>query len=366
MSDNGGNDNALESARRRIDALDGRLLDLISQRAEIAAEVARIKADDGHDDGDCYRPAREAEVLRRMADINPGPLDDVTVTRLMREIMSACLALESPLRVAYLGPEGTYTQAAVYKHFGYAVSAQPLDAIDEIFREVETGNADYGVVPVENSTEGVVTHTLDQLVSSRLQICGEAALAVHHHLLSAAASLDDVSRVVAHAQSLAQCRTWLDARMPGVVREAVASNGEAARMVAAGGDAAAIAGRAASEFYGVPILACNIEDESNNTTRFLVLGTRKVPATGDDRTSIMVAINNQQGMLHRLLTPIADAGVDMVRIESRPSRRMAWDYNFFIDLVGHVDDAPVDQALAMIREHAATLKILGSYPRAVL
>src|SRR5699024_1450260 len=219
------------------------------QRAGIAAQVARIKTAAGDDSNDFYRPAREAEVLRRVAANNPGPLDGDSMTRIMREIMSACLALESPLTVAYLGPEGTYTQAAVYKHFGYGVRARPLNTIDEIFREVETGNANYGVVPVENSTEGVVSHTLDQLVTSHLKICGEVALAVHHYLLSRAAELKAVSRVVAHAQSLAQCRTWLDSNMPGIVREAVASNGEAARMVAGGGQAAAIAGKAASEFY---------------------------------------------------------------------------------------------------------------------
>lgn len=366
MSNNGGKPNLLAAARTRIDNIDQRLVELISERAGIAADIARIKADNGDTSSDYYRPGREADVLRRVAGYNNGPLEDATITRLMREVMSACLALESPLRVAYLGPEGTYTQAAVYKHFGHSVTAVPLDTIDEIFREVEAGNADYGVVPVENSTEGVVTNTLDQMVSSQLKICGEVALAVHHHLLSHVSSLQDVRRVVAHAQSLAQCRAWLDSHLPGVVREAVSSNGEAARMVSAGGDAAAIAGRAASEFYDVPMLASNIEDESNNTTRFLILGNRDVPASGDDRTSILVAINNQQGMLHRLLSPIADAGVDMVRIESRPSRRMAWDYNFFIDVVGHVDDKPVRQALDAIREYAATLKILGSYPNAVL
>src|SRR5699024_7349064 len=351
MADRTDHADALTAARRRIDALDEQLVALISERAGIAVDVARIKAGRGEIDSDYYRPGREAEVLRRVQQLSHGPLGGDTMTRLMREIMSACLSLESPLKVAYLGPEGTYTQAAVYKHFGHSVSAMPLDDIDGIFREVDAGNADYGVVPVENSTEGVVSHTLDQLVVSDLKICGEVALAVHHHLLSRAASLADVKRVVAHAQSLAQCRTWLDVHMPGVVRQAVASNGEAARMVAADGDgdgAAAIAGWAAAEYYQLPVLNSNIEDDPNNTTRFLVLGTREVPATGDDRTSIMVAINNQQGMLHRLLTPIADAGVDMVRIESRPSRRMAWDYNFFIDVVGHAEDPPVRQTLEAI------------------
>lgn len=354
---------ALAQARDRIDALDEQIQALIAERAGVALDVARIKQAQGR--SDFYRPEREADVLQRVADRNNGPLDDATIVRLMRELMSACLALESPLKVAYLGPEGTYTQAAVYKHFGHSVVAMPMAAIDEIFREVEAGNADFGVVPVENSTEGVVSHTLDQLVGSSLSICGEVALAVHHHLLSNASDLSGVKRVVAHAQSLAQCRKWLDGHLPGVVREAVASNGEAARMVAAERQAAAIAGRAASEFYNLPILAANIEDEPNNTTRFLVLGKQHVPATGNDMTSILVAIRNQPGMLHRLLTPAARAGVDLARIESRPSRRQAWDYNFFIDIEGHVDDAPVREVLDAIAAEAALLKVIGSYPRAI-
>lgn len=357
----------LAAARARIDALDEKLQALIAERADIAREIAAIKAElNGGGDNNCYRPAREAEILRAVVERNKGPLSDETVARLMREIMSACLALESPLKVAYLGPEGTYTQAAVYKHFGHSVTALALAAIDEIFREVEAGNADYGVVPVENSTEGVVSHTLDQLVGSPLSIVGEVTLAVHHHLLSNASSLENVRRVVAHAQSLAQCRKWLDANLPNVVREAVASNGEAARMVRGEKKSAAIAGRAASELYELPILAANIEDEPNNTTRFLVLGRQQVPATGNDMTSILVSIRNRPGMLHRLLTPAAEAGVDLSRIESRPSRRQAWDYNFFIDLEGHVEDAAVRQVVDNIEAEAAYLKILGSYPKAVL
>ncbi len=356
-------DALLADARQRIDALDSEIQRLIAERAGVAMDVAHIKQAQGRTD--FYRPEREADVLKRVAARNEGPLDDATVMRLMREVMSACLALESPQRVAYLGPEGTYTQAAVYKHFGHSVQAVPMAAIDAIFREVEAGNADFGVVPVENSTEGVVSHTLDQLVGSSLSICGEVALAVHHHLLSRADDLSQVKRVVAHAQSLAQCRKWLDAHLPGVVREAVSSNGEAARMVAGETRAAAIAGRAASEFYELDMLASNIEDEPNNTTRFLVLGNQNVPATGHDMTSILVAIRNQPGMLHRLLTPAADAGVDLARIESRPSRRQAWDYNFFIDIEGHADDERVRQVIEAIEAQAAMLKILGAYPRAL-
>ena len=357
-------DEELAGARERIDVIDTRLQRLLEERAGIALDVARIKRDQGRDD--FYRPEREADVLRRVVERNRGPLDDTTVVRLMREIMSACRALEAPIRVAYLGPEGTYTQAAVYKHFGHAVRAVSKTTIEDIFREVEIGSADFGVVPVENSTEGVVNHTLDQLVSSPLLICGEVALAVHHHLLSHAERLDGVKRVTAHAQALAQCRRWLDAHLPGVVREAVASNGEAARRVAAAEPAAAaIAGHAAAERYELPILAANIEDEPNNTTRFLVLGRQPVAACGSDMTSILVAIRNRTGTLHRLLAPLADAGVDLTRIESRPSGRSTWDYNFFIDLEGHADDASVRQALAAIEPQAAMLKVLGSYPRAV-
>jgi chorismate mutase/prephenate dehydratase len=283
----------------------------------------------------------------------------------MREIMSACLALEQPLTVAYLGPEGTYTQAAVYKHFGHAVAAVPEPTIGDIFRSVEAGNAHFGVVPVENSTEGVVSNTLDQLVGSPLSICGEVALAVHHHLLSHAAGLAGIKRVAAHAQSLAQCRKWLDTYLPHAIREAVASNGEAARNVADTPSAAAIAGRAAGDYYGLPVLAANIEDEPNNTTRFLVLGRQPVAASGNDMTSILVSIRNRPGMLHRLLAPAAEAGVDLARIESRPSRRQAWDYNFFIDIEGHADDGPVRRVIEAIEAQAAMLKILGSYPRSV-
>ncbi|MDA3920931.1 MAG: prephenate dehydratase [Salinisphaera sp.] len=356
-------DQALASARRQIDELDQRLQALLAERAEVALNVARIKQAQGRTD--FYRPEREADVLKRVAERNHGPLDDAAVMRIMREIMSACLALESPLQVAYLGPEGTYTQAAVYKHFGHAVNAIPRTAIDEIFREVEAGNAQFGVVPVENSTEGVVTHTLDQLVGSPLSICGEVALAVHHHLLSHADQLAGIQRVVAHAQALAQCRHWLDTNLPGVVREAVSSNGEAARRVAGETHAAAIAARAASDFYHLPIVASNIEDEPNNTTRFLVIGRQQVPSTGNDMTSLLVSIRNSPGMLYRLLAPAADAGVDLTRIESRPSRRQAWDYNFFIDIEGHASDVPVRQVIDAIQREAALLKVLGSYPRAV-
>lgn len=358
-------DERLGQARARIDALDEQIQALISERALIAQDVARIKASLG-DGADCYRPSREADVLRRVAQRNKGPLTDQEIVRVMREIMSACLSLESPLEIAYLGPEGTYTQGAVYKHFGNAVKARPLTAIDEIFRDVEAGNADYGVVPVENSTEGVVNHTLDMFATSSLLICGEVSLPVHHHLLASDGELAEVTQVFAHSQSFAQCRQWLDRKLPKAERVSVSSNGEGARLAAETPGAAAIAGHPAAERYGLKILAANVEDEPDNTTRFLVVGRQIVPPSGRDMTSILLSSHNRPGALYDLLKPFSDAGVNLTRIESRPSRRAQWDYNFFVDIEGHAQEAPIKNVLAGMRDNAAFFKFLGSYPRAVV
>nr|MBV6629937.1 prephenate dehydratase [Oceanococcus sp. HetDA_MAG_MS8] len=358
---------SLDEARSRIDVLDEQLQSLISERAAIAQQVARIKAAAG-EGKDCYRPSREAEVLRRVRDRNSGPLTADEMVRVMREIMSACLSLESPLEVAYLGPEGTFTQAAVLKHFGKAVHPRPLAAINEIFRDVEAGNADYGVVPVENSTEGVVNHTLDMFTTSSLLICGEVSLPVHHHLLSAGEDLSAVKEVFAHSQSFAQCRQWLDRKLPHAIRNIVSSNGEGARLAAEHGvGTAAIAGKPAAECYGLKILNANIEDEPDNTTRFLVIGRQLVPPTGNDMTTILLRLtfDNRPGALFELLRPFSEAGVNLTRIESRPSRLANWDYNFFIDLAGHAEDPPIKQVLADMQSTAAFYKFLGSYPRAV-
>ena len=360
----------LSEAREKIDALDEQIQRLISSRARIAQEVARIKQKQG-DTGDHYRPAREAEVLRRAIERNHasdgGPLTDEVIARLMREIMSACLSLESPLTVAYLGPEGTYTQAAALKHFGDAVTARPLAAVDEIFRDVESGAADYGVVPVENSIGGVVTHTLDALVHTKLRICGEVMLPVHHHLLSRDVALSSVGTIYAHPQSFAQTRKWLDSRLPKAEREVVSSNGEAAKIAAEKGGAA-IAGLPAARLYGLNILASNIEDEPGNTTRFLIIGKQDPGATGGDITSLVAtAHRNQPGALFTLLKPLADAQIDMTRIESRPVRGSPVpDYYFFIDFGGHSSEPAVRAVLDQVRANAAFFKILGSYPKAVM
>lgn len=362
---------ALKAARIRIDALDEELQRLISERATVANEVRHIK-ERGGATGDHYRPGREVQVLERAIERNKqlgGPLPDDVMARLVREIMSACLALESPLAVAYLGPEGTYTQSAVFKHFGHGVQAMPKTTIDDIFREVEAGTATYGVVPVENSTEGVINHTLDRLAFTPLSICGEVWLPVHHRLLSYCDEMGDIKTVYSHVQSLAQCRGWLDAHLPRADRQAVASNGAAARQVSQsrGQPVAAIASEAAGELYGVPTLAANIEDDPDNTTRFLVIGRNEPTPTGRDKTSIVLQLQkNRPGALFQLLQPFAEESVDMMRIESRPSRRGLWSYNFFIDMDGHQQDESVRRVLDRIQPQAAFFKILGSYPKAVI
>ena len=352
----------LRELRDKIDALDERIQSLITKRAQYAQAIAKIKQLNG--DSQFYRPEREADVLRRVLERNKGPLPDEDVARLFREIMSACLALESPLKIAFLGPAGTFTQDAALKHFGNSVETLPLAAIDEVFREVESGNANFGVVPVENSTEGVVNHTLDMFAVSSLKICGEVMLRVHHHLLARRAGSEGWLRVVSHAQSLAQCREWLDANFPQLERVAVASNAEAARLAAADDATLAVAGDSAAKLYDLQTLSRNIEDRPDNTTRFLVIGNIETTPTGKDRTSLLLAGKNQPGALHRLLTPLARHGINMTRIESRPSRRSVWEYVFFVDVDGHAREAKLARVLALLEREAALYRCLGSYPRA--
>jgi len=356
----------LREIRARIDALDAQIQQLIAQRARCAQEIAQAKTAAGEGNGNFYRPDREAEVLRRVVERDSRPLPPEEMARIFREIMSACLALESPLRVAFLGPEGTYTHAAALKHFGQSVQTAPLGAIDEVFREVEARDAHFGVVPIENSTEGVVTHTLDMFVRSPLRICGEVELRVHHCLLAKSGALGDVRRVLAHQQSLAQCREWLNAHLPRVDIVAVSSNAEAARQVANDAGAAAIAGETAAALYRLNILARNIEDEPNNTTRFLIVGPLDPGVTGADKTSLLLSAPNRPGMLHDLLNALAKRNISLTRIESRPSRQGLWEYVFFIDIDGHAHEPRIAEALDELRAQAAFVKLLGSYPKAVL
>jgi len=350
--------------RRRIDQLDEKIQTLISERAQCAQEIATAKQQAG--DANFYRPEREVDVLRRVIARNHGPLSSEEMARLFREIMSACLALEMPMQIAFLGPEGTFTQAAALKHFGHSVHTVPLAGIDEVFREVESGAAQFGVVPIENSTEGVINHTLDLFVNSPLRICGEVELRIHHHLLGKAKVLKKISRVLSHQQSLAQCREWLDAKLPGVERVAVASNAEAARLAAKDASVLAIAGSSAAEIYRLNVLASNIEDEPDNTTRFLIIGRLDPLPSGDDKTSLLVSGKNRAGSLMSLLAPLARHRINMTRIESRPARRGLWEYVFFVDVDGHMQDPKLRKAIAELEKEASFLKWLGSYPRAVL
>lgn len=364
VPENAVTEDALITLRQQIDALDIELQDLITRRALLAEEVAKAKLQGGDDQ--FYRPEREAEILRTVAARNKGPLSDETVRHLFREIISACLALERRLRIAYLGPEGTFTQQATLKHFGNAVETVPLGAIDEIFREVEAGSAQFGVVPIENSTEGVINHTLDMFMRSDLKICGEVALRVHHHLLNRSGKLEGIRKIISHQQSLAQCREWLDAKLPNIEREAVSSNAEAARLAYDNDKIAAIAGESAAKIYQLQKAAINIEDEPDNTTRFLIIGKLITRPSGDDKTSLLLSSRNKPGALYELLGALSHHGINMTRIESRPSRQAAWDYVFFLDVEGHAEDVVLSKALKSLADNAAYYKWLGSYPAAAL
>ncbi len=348
----------LSKLRTRIDSIDAEMLRLLNQRAEVAQTIGELKS------GVAYKPEREAEVLRRTKEQNPGPLPDDSVAFLFREIMSSCLALEQPVRVAHLGPTGTFSEAAAIKHFGHAAEIVPCTSIDEVFRLTESGTVGFAVVPVENSSEGAIGKTLDLMLQTPLNVCGEVMLRIHHHLLARAAGVEFISikRIYSHPQSLGQCNQWLAANLPHVERIPASSNAEAARLAQLEPNAAAIAGEAAAGRYGLQRLAQNIEDEPSNTTRFLVLGSLEVEATGSDKTSFAMSAKNRPGAIHELLAPLAVHGVSMTKLESRPTRMANWEYYFFVDIEGHRRDPAVAEALREIEARASHLKIMGSYP----
>jgi chorismate mutase/prephenate dehydratase len=360
----------IEKMRTLIDSVDARIHELINERARLAREVGISKHAAGHT-VDFYRPEREAQVLRMAVERNRrarGPLPDEEIVRLFREIMSACLAQQESLKVAFLGPEGTFTQQAVLKHFGHSVRSLPLTSIEEVFREVESGTADFGVVPIENSSEGTVNNTLDMFLTSPLGVCGEVELRVHQNLMGRMSSLAEVQRICAHPQALAQCRGWLAEHLQGVERLPVASNAEGARRARDEEGTAAIASAAAAVVYGLNMLVPEIEDRQDNTTRFLVIGRRSFPPSGADKTTLLVSASHTDapGALFGLLEPLARHRISMTRIESRPSRRRKWDYVFFIDLEGHAQSEPLVTALAELKTRSSLCRVLGSYPKAVL
>jgi len=351
---------SLDALRARIDVIDQQILDLLNERGQLAIDIGHRKSGQGRS---VYAPEREKRIFQRLIRRNRGPLKPESVQAIFREVISACLTLEKPISVAYLGPEGTYSQQAGRDQFGSGAALLPMGSIDAVFEEVERGRADYGVVPVENSTEGVVAQTLDRFVASPLSIKAEVMLRIDHCLLCRSAQPRRLKRVVSHAQSLAQCRAWLVQHYPGVPLEAVASNAAAAAMASHDSAIAAIAGRAAATHYGLQIVAASIQDQADNSTRFLVISPdgRSEP-TEDDKTSILVSVTHEAGALYRVLEPFARHGVNMSTIESRPLKGRAWEYVFFIDLAGHADQPAMIKALAAVKRRSLFLKILGSYP----
>ncbi len=349
----------MKQYREQIDRVDDDLLKLLNQRAALARQIGHLKGE-----AEVLRPEREAQVLRRMAAANSGPLPGHSVAQLFTEIMSHCRALEAPIAVAYLGPEGTFSEAAMIKRFGHASLGIACGSIDEVFREVESGEASYGMVPVENSSEGAIGRTLDLLLQSPLKVCGEVMLPVHQCLLSQQSGFGGIKRVYSHPQSLAQCQNWLNANLPHAERVAVSSNAEAARFAAERADSAAVAGRRAAERFAVAVRAENIEDDPRNTTRFLVIGRQEVAPSGKDKTSLVMSAANRPGAVHDLLVPLAKHGVSMTKLESRPARSGMWEYVFFVDIEGHSQEEKVAAALAGLKQVATFVKVLGSYPAA--
>jgi chorismate mutase/prephenate dehydratase len=352
----------LEPLRDQIDQIDRELLDLLSQRAHLALEVGHVKKEFG---SQVYRPEREQQVLQKVAKNNPGPLLDQGLQSIWREIMSACRAIEANIRVAYLGPIGTYSEEATQKFFGHSIECAPQVSLDDVFHEAESGSCAYGMVAIENSAEGAVSRTLDLLLASHLKICGEISIPVHHALMNQTGSLAGVTHVRAHPQALAQCQEWLTQHAPQIHREAITSNAQAAKDAATDPKLAAIASSAAAAQYGLKIIHQGIQDDVHNRTRFIVIGHQEAGPTGHDQTSLIVSVNNEAGAVYRMLEPFAKHGVSLTRFESRPARTGAWEYHFYMDMNGHQHDASVEAALAELQKLTVFYKCLGSYPKSL-
>jgi chorismate mutase / prephenate dehydratase len=349
----------LEGLRKSIDEIDRQLLALLSQRASCALAVGDLKKGEG---APVYRPEREAQVIARLQELNTGPLPDSAIAAIWREVMSACRGLERRLRVAFLGPAGTFSEQAMRQHFGAGVDAVACPTIDEVFRMTEAEAADFGVVPVENSTEGVVNRSLDLFLTSPLVVSSEVTIRVRHILMAQCSKPVALRKVCAHPQALAQCTSWLSRNYPDLERVPVSSNAEGARMASVDPEVAAIAGELALALYGLEAVAAGIEDDPMNRTRFLVVGRYRSPPSGRDQTSLILAVPDRAGAVHALIEPLARHGVSMKRFESRPARQGGWEYYFYVDLIGHQDDPAVTPALAELEARSAFYKSLGSYP----
>lgn len=352
-------DKELKPLRDQIDAIDKQILELLNQRGKVAQEVGHVK---DKTNAPIYRPEREAQVLRELAKRNPGPLISSDLQQIYRQIMSACRALERRVVVAYLGPAGTYSEEATIRQFGSSIEFLPCDTIDEVFRATEAGTADFGVAPIENSTEGVISRTLDLLLETSLAISSEISIPIHHCLMTQSGDMSGITAICAHVQALGQCQQWLKAHYPQIDCHAVSSNGEAARMASENPSIAAVAGVRACGQYGLSIVNANIQDDPNNRTRFVSVGSLITTPSGGDQTSLILSVQNKAGAVHSLLAPLAAHGVSMKRFESRPARTGDWEYNFFIDIIGHEQDEKVARALEEIKADAEYFKLLGSYP----
>lgn len=349
----------LKNLRDKIDQIDDQILQLLNSRAQVVLEVGRAKAGESRE---FYVPSRERAIFERLQASNSGPFPNESVCRVFREIISASLSLEMPMKVAFLGPQSTFTHVAAMEQFGLSAQLVPQKSIPAVFEEVERGRANYGVVPVENSTEGVVNHTLDMFISSELQVIAEILLEISHDLLSQTGKLEQVGKVVSHPQALAQCRRWLDDNLPDIPQMDLSSTAAAAQMAAEDESVAAIASQAAARQYGLQVVKGKIEDNPNNFTRFLVIGHKRPDSSGRDKTSIMFSVHDEPGILYRMLEPFSKRDINLVKIESRPMKQKAWEYIFFLDLVGHAEDEMIAAAIAELRSHCHFLKILGSYP----
>lgn len=351
----------LGDLRQRIDDIDDKILDLLNERASIVIDVGRVKEGVR---GDFYVPSREQAIYQRLTEDNEGPFPNDGIRRVFREIISASLNLEQPMKVAFLGPQATFTHVAAMQQFGFSAQLVPQKSISAVFEDVARGRAHYGVVPVENSTEGVVSHTLDMFIDSDLKINAEVMLEVSHDLLSRSGELSSIKRIVSHPQALAQCRNWLEENLPDVPLVDVSSTAHAAQMVADDDTTAAIASEAAANLYGLKVVKKKIEDNPNNFTRFLIVGKKNPDRTGSDKTSLMFRIKDEPGILYRMLEPFSQRNINLAKIESRPLKKKAWEYIFFLDLEGHIDDDIITEAVEDLGQYCEFVKVLGSYQRA--
>ena len=346
--------------RKKIDDVDDNILELLNRRAELVKEVGRLKT---QGKGDFYVPTREKEIYERLMRNNKGHFPNESIRAIFREIISASLSLEHPLKIAFLGPQATYTHLASLKQFGHSADLIPVKGIADVFEEVEKGKANYGVVPIENSTEGIVTHTLDMFVDSNLQIVAEVMLEISHFLLSKTGRMEDIKKVFSHPQPIAQCRNWLAKNLPNIPVMETASTAVAAQMVAADTESAAIASEFAASIYDLKVVKKRIEDNVNNFTRFLVIGKKSSEKSGSDKTSVMFAVKDEAGALYRMLEPFSKHNINLAKIESRPMKTRAWEYLFFLDMEGHISEPHVKDAINELSKICLFVKVLGSYPR---